>query len=60
MKPVIFLQEVKAELTKVIWPTRREAINLTIMVIAVSLIVGLYVGGLDFLLTNAMNILIKK
>lgn len=60
VNPVSFLKEVKAELDKVIWPDRQQTIQLTILVIVVSVIIGLYVGGLDFLFTSLMNTLLKR
>lgn len=36
------------ELKKVTWPSRREGIRLTIMVIAICAVVGLFLGALDF------------
>lgn len=59
MNPVTFLREVKAEMEKVVWPTRNQAIQLTIMVIAISVLVGAYIGGLDFTFTNILNRLVK-
>ena len=59
MNPLAFLQEVKAEVQKVTWPTKQQAIQMTILVIAVSMIVGAYIGSLDFTLTNLINQLIK-
>ena len=44
---------------KVVWPTRNQAIQLTVMVIAVSVLVGAYIGGLDFILTNVLNSIVK-
>ncbi|MCR4326562.1 MAG: preprotein translocase subunit SecE [Candidatus Roizmanbacteria bacterium] len=44
--PEIFdniLQEIK----KVEWPTRKEALHLTLVVVILSLIIGIYVGVLD-------------
>jgi preprotein translocase SecE subunit len=38
---------VRSELRKVAWPTQRETINLTIVVIALSIAVGLFLGGFD-------------
>lgn len=58
--PVTFLKEVKAELLKVTWPTRKQAIRLTIVVLVVSVIVGLYIGILDYILTKITEILLKK
>lgn len=48
--PVQFLQEVRTELSKVRWPTRSETIRLTIVVIAVSIVVGAFIGALDAVL----------
>lgn len=59
MNPVAFLREVKAEMEKVIWPTRHQAIQLSIMVIIISVIVGAYIGGLDFSFTNVLNSVVK-
>ncbi len=42
-----WVQEIWSELKKVQWPTRQEAINLTIVVIVVSAVVGLVLGGID-------------
>jgi preprotein translocase subunit SecE len=47
------------ELKKVTWPTQKEVIRLTAAVIIVSIIVGLFLGGLDFLLTKLTEIIIK-
>lgn len=57
--PVVFLKEVREELSKVVWPTRDEVIRLTLTVILVSLIVGLLLGGLDFLLTKLLELVVR-
>lgn len=57
--PVIFLKEVREELKKVVWPTRDEVVRLTGVVIIISLIVGLYLGGIDFILTKLLALVIK-
>ena len=36
------------ELKKVVWPTRREAIRLTIMVLAICVVVGIFLGAIDY------------
>lgn len=59
MHPFIFLREVQAEMEKVVWPTRQQAVQLTVMVIVVSVLVGAYVGGLDFIFTNILNTIVK-
>ena len=44
-----FLQEAKVELSRVNWPTQKEIIRYTVLVIVISLGVALFLGGLDFL-----------
>jgi preprotein translocase subunit SecE len=43
-----FIRDIYDELRKVVWPTRREAIRLTLMVIAVCISVGIFLGALDY------------
>ncbi|MDA1079691.1 MAG: preprotein translocase subunit SecE [bacterium] len=45
-----YLQEVVREIKQVTWPTRQQTIDKTMLVIAVSVIVSLYLGLLDTLL----------
>jgi len=57
--PVVrYLSEVRTELSKVVWPKRQEVIKLTLMVIIISVIVGIYVGGLDFIFTRLLSTLL--
>jgi preprotein translocase subunit SecE len=45
--PVKFVREVIAELKRTTWPTRAETIKLTVIVIAISVLVGIFIGLLD-------------
>lgn len=45
------------ELKKVEWPTRKETIRLTTIVIVISLLIGAYIGIIDTLLTKALELL---
>ena len=47
------------ELKKVSWPSRKDTIRLTSIVIGVSLIIGLYVGIIDILLAKGLEIITK-
>lgn len=42
------MSEVVAEIKKVTWLSRREIINLTIMVLIVTVVVALLIGGIDY------------
>ena len=60
MKSIVtFFSEVKSELSKVTWPKRKEVVRLTSIVVVVSLIVGLYVGGFDYLFTTVLTKILK-
>lgn len=48
-KGIIFLKEVRIELKRVTWLTRRETVKHTLVVIGFSLAVAAFLGGLDFL-----------
>lgn len=58
--PVTFFKEVRTELSKVTWPKRAVVIKLTIVVIGVSLVVAIYLGGLDYIFAKGIESLIKK
>lgn len=58
--PARFLQEVISELKKVTWPTRQETIKLTTVVIAISVAVGLFIGGLDALFLSITSAVFKR
>jgi preprotein translocase subunit SecE len=51
-----FILDAKAELLKVNWPTKKQTINYTLIIIGVSLAVALFLGGLDY----AFGIILKK
>jgi preprotein translocase subunit SecE len=55
-----FFSEVRSELSKVTWPKRQEVVRLTLIVFLVSGIVGLYLGGLDYLFTKALTLFLTK
>ena len=57
--PITFFEETRAELKKVTWPQRQEVLRLTFLVVAISVIVGLYVGGLDFVFTKLLQFILK-
>ena len=50
-----YVEESIAELKKVTWPTRETVIRLTLLVIAVSVAVGLYIAVLDRLFNSLLD-----
>ncbi len=59
VKPIGFLRETYSELKLVVWPTRKEVIRLTLIVITLSVLVGLYIGGIDFIFAKAMELILS-
>lgn len=60
MKAIDFLKEVRVELEKVVWPSRAQTIKLTVIVIIVTIVVGFFIGGIDFLLQRLTNTLLFR
>ncbi len=60
VSPAKFVTEVISELKKVTWPTRAETVKLTAVVIAISVIVGVFIGGLDVLLVKVSTFLFQR
>ena len=54
-----FTRDIIDELKKVTWPSRKETIRLTVVVIGISLIIGVYIGIIDVLLTKVLELLTK-
>ncbi|HPN54427.1 MAG TPA: preprotein translocase subunit SecE [Candidatus Moranbacteria bacterium] len=59
-KIITFLQEAKEELFKVNWPTKKQTIKYTGLVVAVSLAVAAFLGGLDFVFSYVLKTFIIK
>lgn len=59
MKIITYLKEVRHELRQVTWPTRQKAWEMTLIVLTISLVVGLYIGGLDMLFTNLLGVILR-
>lgn len=57
--PITFVKQAIDELKKVTWPTGTEIIRLTTSVIIISVVVGIFLGGIDFLLTKVMEVVIR-
>lgn len=57
--PVQFVREVVTELKKVTWPSREETMKLTAVVIALSLLVGTFIGVLDGILVQVQKMVFK-
>ena len=54
-RAIDFLREVKAELTKVNWPSQSELTGSTTVVIVITIILAIFVGFIDFMLSTLLS-----
>lgn len=54
-----FFHESLFEMRKVVWPTRQEAWRITLVVLVVVVIISLVLAGFDFVISNAVEWLLK-
>ena len=59
-KVLNFLKESKGELKKVKWPTLKDTLQYTLVVIIISLVVAAYLGGLDYIFSFLLRKFILK
>ncbi|HVC32029.1 MAG TPA: preprotein translocase subunit SecE [Chloroflexota bacterium] len=53
-----FFYDTKVEFRKIVWPTREQAVNLTGLVIAVSIAVAAFIGLIDLVLQKFFSLLL--
>jgi preprotein translocase subunit SecE len=56
---VTYLRQVRSELSKVVWPSRDQALKLTGIVLAVTVAMSLFLGGLDFLFSRLIEVVLR-
>jgi len=58
--PVIrYLKETRSELKKVVWPSREETAKLTMIVIAVTVVMSISLGLIDYILARLFGLIIR-
>ncbi len=58
-KALQFLREAKAELKKVTWPSRKQTIGSTVVVIVLVIIISLFLGVVDMTLSSLIHIVLQ-
>jgi preprotein translocase subunit SecE len=56
--PFQFLQQVRAEVAKVVWPTRRETTLTTIMVLIMAALTSVFFFMIDTLIRTALRLVL--
>lgn len=59
-KALLFISETRDELKKVTWPDKQKVVSLSQTVIVVSLVIGLYLGSLDFIFNEIIQFVLKS
>lgn len=59
VKIPLFFREVKIEMAKVSWPTRKELVGASWIVLIATAILTTYIGVLDFMLSKAVTKIIQ-
>jgi preprotein translocase subunit SecE len=56
--PFTFLQQVRAETAKVVWPSRRETMISTVMVLAMAILASIFFFFADLLMSYGVSFLL--
>ncbi|MBN1325824.1 preprotein translocase subunit SecE [Candidatus Falkowbacteria bacterium] len=54
-----YIRESIAELKKVTWPTKKQTVNYTLLIIGISLTVAFFIGVVDYILALGVEQVIK-
>lgn len=53
--PLQFIQQVRAEVSKVVWPTRREVLLTTVMVFIMATLTAIFFALVDILIRSGLQ-----
>ncbi|TRW17395.1 preprotein translocase subunit SecE [Glacieibacterium frigidum] len=59
VSPGEFVRQVRAETAKIVWPTRRETLTTTIMVLIMTTILAVFFLGVDAVLGSVVKFLLS-
>ena len=57
--PLEFIQQVRAETAKVVWPTGRETVMTGVMVVIMTTILGVFFFGIDTIFNGVVDALLR-
>lgn len=58
--PVQFIQQVRNEAAKIVWPTRREVVTTTIMVMIMAMLTALFFFLVDLAIRTGLSLLLNS
>lgn len=53
--PIQFMQQVRSEVSKVVWPSRREVLLTTVMVLVMATVLAIFFSLVDFGIRTALE-----
>ncbi|MBK1635427.1 preprotein translocase subunit SecE [Rhodovulum adriaticum] len=56
--PLQFIQQTRAEISKVVWPTRREVVLTTIMVLIMATLTAIFFFFVDWLIRSGLQLIL--
>lgn len=56
--PLQFIQQVRAEVAKVVWPTRREVLVTSAMVFTLAVLAAIFFFFVDFLIRQSLQFIL--
>ena len=59
INPFKYVQQVRNEISKIVWPTRKETMTTTVMVFIMSALVALFFFIIDTITSNMLDIILK-
>ena len=60
MKLIKYFNDTASEMKQVSWPTQRQAAFYTLLVVAISALVALYIGAFDYLFSEAVKLITSR
>ena len=58
MNPIQFIQQVRAEVAKVVWPTRREVLLTTVMVFIMAALTAVFFALVDLIIRYGLQVIL--
>ena len=55
ISPLQFMQQVRSEVSKVVWPTRREVVLTTVMVFIMAALTAIFFATVDILIRGGLR-----
>jgi preprotein translocase subunit SecE len=55
-----YFNDTASEMRQVSWPTQRQALFYTLLVIVISALVALYIGAFDYIFSQAVQFIVDR